>query len=113
MKTLYPGYYLAPMRWLLSTSVVCSLFGASACLIDRDQPDLAGQDVRLTIIHTADIHSRLFPYNFVPNVFDQDYGLLPVNAPFGGVARISTMVKRIRVSAERSLWLDSGDAWEG
>ncbi|HEX4449527.1 MAG TPA: 5'-nucleotidase C-terminal domain-containing protein [Kofleriaceae bacterium] len=83
------------------------------CLIDSDQPDLAGQDVRLTIIHTADIHSRLFPYDMVPNSFDQGYGLLPVNSPFGGIARISTMVKRIRVSAERSLWLDSGDAWEG
>jgi len=83
------------------------------CLVDSPQPDLAGQDVRLTIIHTADIHSRLFPYNMVPNSFDQAYGLLPVNAPFGGIARISTMVKRIRVSADRSLWLDSGDAWEG
>ncbi|HEX7700589.1 MAG TPA: bifunctional UDP-sugar hydrolase/5'-nucleotidase, partial [Kofleriaceae bacterium] len=75
--------------------------------------DLVGQDVRLTIIHTADIHSRLFPYNFVPNKFDQDYGLLPADGPFGGVARIATMVKRIRVSSNRSLWLDSGDAWEG
>jgi 5'-nucleotidase / UDP-sugar diphosphatase len=83
------------------------------CLIDTDQPDLAGQDVRLTIIHTSDIHSRLFPYDMVPNTFDQAYGLLPVNAPFGGIARITTMVKRIRVSSERSLWLDSGDAWEG
>ncbi|HEY0250741.1 MAG TPA: bifunctional UDP-sugar hydrolase/5'-nucleotidase [Kofleriaceae bacterium] len=69
--------------------------------------------MRLTIIHTSDIHSRLFPYNFVPNTFDQAYGLLPANGPFGGIARIETMVKRIRVSANRSLWLDSGDAWEG
>jgi 5'-nucleotidase / UDP-sugar diphosphatase len=93
-------------------TLVCS-FAATGCLIDRDQPDLVGQDVRLTIIHTADIHSRLFPYNFVPNKFDQDYGLLPADGPFGGVARIATMVKRIRVSSNRSLWLDSGDAWEG
>jgi len=110
MKTLYPGYYLAPMRWLLSMTLVCATTG---CLIERDQPDLEGQDVRLTIIHTSDIHSRLFPYNFVPNKFDQDYGLLPAKGPFGGIARISTMVKRIRVSSNRSLWLDSGDAWEG
>ena len=85
----------------------------AGCLVETPQPDLTGQDVRLTIIHTADIHSRLFPYDMVPNSFDQGYGLLPVNAPFGGVARISTMVNRIRVSSERSLWLDSGDAWEG
>src|SRR3569623_604031 len=88
MKTLYPGYYLAPMRWLLSMTLVCATTG---CLIERDQPDLEGQDVRLTIIHTSDIHSRLFPYNFVPNTFDQDYGLLPANGPFGGLARIGTM----------------------
>jgi 5'-nucleotidase/UDP-sugar diphosphatase len=98
------------MRWLLSTLVCLT---ATGCLIDQAQPDLEGEDVRLTIIHTADIHSRLFPYNFVPNVFDQDYGLLPAKGPFGGVARIATMVKRIRVSTDRSLWLDSGDAWEG
>jgi len=110
MKTPYPGYYLAPMRWLMT--LVCS-FAATGCLIDREQPDLADQDVRLTIIHTSDIHSRLFPYNFVPNKFDQDYGLLPADGPFGGVARIATMAKRIRVSSNRSLWLDSGDAWEG
>jgi len=111
MKTIGPGYYPAQMRWLIGMTFVCGL--GAGCLIDRDQPDLTGQDVRLTIIHTSDIHSRLFPYNFVPNKFDQDFGLLPSAGPFGGIARISTMVKRIRVSSNRSLWLDSGDAWEG
>src|SRR4051794_37652118 len=85
----------------------------ASCTVDRPQPNLVGHDVRLTIIHTSDIHSRLFPYHFVPNKFDQDYGLLPGNGPYGGIARISTMVKRIRASTNRSLWLDSGDAWEG
>jgi 5'-nucleotidase/UDP-sugar diphosphatase len=85
----------------------------ASCTVERPQPKLVGQDVRLTIIHTSDIHSRLFPYNFVPTRFDQDYGLLPANAPFGGVARISTIAKRIRASANRSLWLDSGDAFQG
>jgi 2',3'-cyclic-nucleotide 2'-phosphodiesterase (5'-nucleotidase family) len=85
----------------------------AACTIEEPQPDLAGQDIRLTIIHTSDIHSRLFPYNFVPNKFDQDYGLLPGGGPYGGMARITTLVKRIRESSDRSIWLDSGDAWEG
>ncbi len=102
-------------RPMLRTAVVG--LAAAACLASctetRPQPDLVGQDVRLTIIHTADIHSRLFPYNFTPNKFDQAYGLLPTLAPYGGIARIATMVKRIRNSADRSLWLDSGDAWEG
>ncbi|HEY5951322.1 MAG TPA: bifunctional UDP-sugar hydrolase/5'-nucleotidase [Kofleriaceae bacterium] len=86
---------------------------AAGCTVERAQPNLVGQDIHLTIIHTSDIHSRLFPYNFVPNTFDQDYGLLPANAPFGGIARITTLVKRIRRESARSLWLDSGDAFQG
>src|SRR3954465_15854330 len=85
----------------------------ASCTVDRPQPNLVGQDIRLTIIHTSDIHSRLFPYNFVPNTFDQGYGLLPANAPFGGVARIATLAKKIRESSSRSLWLDSGDCFQG
>src|SRR3954451_22813918 len=92
---------------------VVAVLALSACTVDKPQPNLVGQDIRLTIIHTSDIHSRLFPYNFVPNTFDQAYGLLPANGPFGGVARISTLVKRIRSTANRSLWLDSGDAFQG
>ncbi|HET7501840.1 MAG TPA: bifunctional UDP-sugar hydrolase/5'-nucleotidase, partial [Kofleriaceae bacterium] len=84
---------------------------ASGCTVRPAQPNLVGQDIRLTIIHTADIHSRLFPYNFVPNTFDRGYGL--VNGPFGGIARISTLVRQIRRSSNRSLWLDSGDCFQG
>jgi 2',3'-cyclic-nucleotide 2'-phosphodiesterase (5'-nucleotidase family) len=97
------------MRLLVASAVVLAV----GCTVEQKQPNLVGQDVRVTIIHTSDIHSRLFPYNFVPNKFDQDFGLLPGNGPYGGIARIATMVKRIRKSADRSLWLDSGDAWEG
>src|SRR3569623_1846857 len=85
----------------------------AACTVDKPQPNLVGQDIRLTIIHTSDIHSRLFPYHFTPNKFDQDFGLLPGAGPYGGIARIATMGKRSRKSADRALWLDSGDAWEG
>src|SRR4029079_9169243 len=86
---------------------------STGCTVHRSQPNLVGQDIRLTIIHTSDIHSRLFPYTFVPNGFEQRYGLLPANAPFGGIARISTLAKQIRATSNRSLWLDSGDCFEG
>ncbi|HEU0036622.1 MAG TPA: bifunctional UDP-sugar hydrolase/5'-nucleotidase [Kofleriaceae bacterium] len=85
--------------------------GTSACTVTQEQPDLTGQDIRLTLIHTSDIHSRLFPYNFVPNTFDRGYGL--TRGPFGGIARIATVVKDIRSSSNRSLWLDSGDCFQG
>jgi 5'-nucleotidase / UDP-sugar diphosphatase len=90
---------------------VAAVLASTGCTVQRSQPNLVGQDIRLTVIHTSDIHSRLFPYNFVPNSFDQDYGLL--NPPFGGIARMSTLVKRIRASSNRSLWLDSGDCFQG
>jgi 5'-nucleotidase len=101
------------MRRAVTAGVVVATVCLAGCTVERPQPNLVGQDIRLTIIHTSDIHSRLFPYNFVPNTFDQDYGLLPANAPFGGIARIATLVKRIRRDSNRSLWLDSGDAFQG
>jgi 5'-nucleotidase / UDP-sugar diphosphatase len=90
-----------------------AIAAAPGCTVTRDAPDLVGQDVRLTVIHTADIHSRLFPYTFVPNRSDRDFGLRPENGPFGGAARISTIIKRERRAAGRSLWLDSGDCFQG
>src|SRR3569623_2140098 len=107
------GYYPAPMRLRHALVVVIAATYLTACTTDKPQPNLVGQDIRLTIIHTSDIHSRLFPYHFTPNKFDQEFGLHPGAGPYGGIARIATMVKRIRKSADRSLWLDSGDAWEG
>ena len=101
------------MRQTINVGVFATLTCVIGCTVDQQQPDLTGQDIRLTVIHTADIHSRLFPYNFTPNKFDQDYGLLPGNGPYGGIAKIATMVKWIRKSSARSIWLDSGDVWEG
>ncbi|MBP8811274.1 MAG: bifunctional metallophosphatase/5'-nucleotidase [Kofleriaceae bacterium] len=86
---------------------------AAGCTVEREAPDLAGQDIRLTFIHTSDIHSRLFPYEFVPNRFERDYGLVLANSPFGGVAQISTLTQQIRATSRRSLWLDSGDCFQG
>ena len=86
---------------------------AAACTTQRDEPKLIGQDVRVTVIHTADIHSRLFPYKFVPNRTDQNFGLVPEEAPFGGIGRIGAIVKEERARAARSIWLDSGDSFEG
>ncbi len=87
--------------------------GAIGCTVDREPPNLVGQDVRLTFIHTSDIHSRLFPYTFVPNRFEREYGLVAANAPFGGLARMATVAQRIRATSNRSLWFDSGDCFQG
>jgi 5'-nucleotidase / UDP-sugar diphosphatase len=84
-----------------------------ACTVQRDQPNLVGQDVRVTILHTSDIHSRLFPYNFVPLRIDREFGLESGEGPYGGIARIGYIVKEERAKSARSLWLDSGDCFQG
>ena len=98
-------------RRLATVGVGLATAVATACTVSQEQPNLVGQDIRLTFIHTSDIHSRLFPYNFVPNVFDREDGLTV--APYGGIARIATIAKRIRATTNRSLWLDSGDCFQG
>ena len=84
-----------------------------ACTVQSQQPNLKGQDVRLTVIHTADIHSRLFPYRFSPGRTDQNYGLALGQGPYGGMPRIGWIIKDIRAHSARSIWLDSGDAFQG
>lgn len=92
-------------------TVLCGVF--AACTVTRENPNLVGQDIRLTFIHTADIHSRLFPYNAKSNRFDEGYGLKNDLAPFGGAAHMASIIKDIRANSARSLWLDSGDSFEG
>ncbi len=106
-----PRYTAPPMR--RTGFVLATLACAAACTVERESPNLVGQDVRLTFIHTSDIHSRLFPYNFAPNRFEREDGLLEANAPFGGLARMATIARDIRASSNRSLWIDSGDCFQG
>ncbi|MBI5528426.1 MAG: bifunctional metallophosphatase/5'-nucleotidase [Deltaproteobacteria bacterium] len=89
------------------------LLPGAACLIDAEQPDLRGKDVHLTILHTSDIHSRLLPYKYVPLSTDEDLGLDPERGPFGGIARISHIIRGERKKADRSIYLDSGDVFQG
>lgn len=105
----------------------------TGCTVQHPAPNLAGQDVHLTVVHTADLHSRFFPYYFAPGQIDKGLGLIPKPgqsfAVVGGIGRVSTIVKCIRgiytggvcdqlepligEPAARSLHLDSGDIWEG
>jgi len=105
------------LRWFsMSFLVLCVLSGVifSSCSTkDREAYNIRGQDIRLTILHTSDIHSRLFPYKYVPLTTDEDLGLDPAKGPFGGFARISYIVKRERDKAARAIYLDSGDIFQG
>ena len=81
-------------------------------------PCPAGQstcDVGLTILHTSDIHSRLFPYEQVITQVDSSLGLGELNgvSTIGGVARMSYVLQRERARAGRVIHVDSGDVFEG
>ena len=92
-----------------------AVFGLLSCLpVEKSSnPDLTGQTVRLTLLHTSDIHSRLLPYDLAPIKTDVDLGLSPEAPPYGGVARLAALIKRERAAADRSMLLDSGDCFQG
>jgi len=71
--------------------------------------------VRLTLLHTADIHSRIFPYDFQILQIDSELGLgtLDEVKNVGGVARVSYVLNRERARSDRVLHVDSGDIFEG
>ncbi|MHB8879608.1 MAG: metallophosphoesterase, partial [Myxococcaceae bacterium] len=89
------------------------LTGSCLPLLEGEQFNLAGQQVRLTVLHTSDIHSRLIPYDFAPLKTDVDLGLIPEAGPFGGATRLAALIKRERAKADRVMHLDSGDCFQG
>ncbi len=62
-----------------------------------------GGPLRLTILHTNDVHSRLEP-------FPMDGGR---NQGLGGVAARASLIESIRQEAEQVLLLDAGDIFQG
>ncbi|WNG59359.1 bifunctional metallophosphatase/5'-nucleotidase [Archangium gephyra] len=102
------------MRSLLS-GLFCVLLCTSCMpLMSGEQDlDLSGQEVRLTLLHTSDIHSRLIPYDFAPLKTDTDLGIVPEAGPFGGATRMGAILKRERTRSSRLLHLDSGDCFQG
>src|ERR1700753_3201579 len=70
--------------------------GAAGCTVQHPEPNLAGQDVHVTFVHTADLHSRFYPYYFAPGQIDKGLGLMPkAGQDFvvtGGIGRASTAV---------------------
>ncbi|MBJ81026.1 MAG: multifunctional 2',3'-cyclic-nucleotide 2'-phosphodiesterase/5'-nucleotidase/3'-nucleotidase [Myxococcales bacterium] len=85
----------------------------SGCLWEGAKTLSEGADLRLTVLHTSDIHSRLFPFELAPTRGDQNLGLNEANAPFGGVARLGYVLRRERERSRRVIHLDSGDCFQG
>ena len=87
---------------------------ASSCTVEMETEDLNFESgIRLTVIHTGDIHSRLLPYDMDLMATDERIGMKQENEPFGGLARAATIVKQIRKQAQHSVHVDSGDVFQG
>jgi 5'-nucleotidase len=63
----------------------------------------AGDVLKLTILHTNDVHSRVEPF---PMDGSRNQGL-------GGTARRSALIKQIRAREQNVLLLDAGDLFQG
>jgi 5'-nucleotidase len=99
---------------LVLGAMAAATTGGGGCTTSEAQPHLKGQ-VHLTLIHTADMHSRLFPYNLQIGQVDSGLGLGASGsiANVGGAARVSHIVGRERARAERVLHIDGGDCFQG
>ncbi|APR81374.1 5'-nucleotidase [Minicystis rosea] len=99
---------------LLAGAISSVALGSSGCAESEPTPQLKGQ-VHLTLIHTSDIHSRLFPYNLQLGQIDAGLGLGSAGSivNVGGAARISHIIGRERARADRVLHLDGGDCFQG
>ncbi|MCC6902141.1 MAG: hypothetical protein IT377_24435, partial [Polyangiaceae bacterium] len=105
------------MSWRAFLSLVLALIGAASltgCPEDP-QPVLLKGQAKLTLLHTSDIHSRLFPYALQIAQNDAALGLGAADsiATVGGVARIASAGARERAKSDRVLHIDGGDCFQG
>lgn len=68
-------------------------------------PAIVGKSVPLTLLYTADVHSRVDP--FPDGFYHRTY------AGKGGLARVATMARQIKQQHPNTLLLDSGDYLQG
>ncbi|MEP7051544.1 MAG: bifunctional UDP-sugar hydrolase/5'-nucleotidase [Pseudomonadota bacterium] len=98
--------------WLGGLGVASVLLACGAQ--HEPRPRWAGP-VRVVLIHTADLHSHVFPEPTLISAADSRRGLGHAGSveAVGGMARIATLLREIRRAEPHSLYLDSGDLIEG
>ena len=96
-----------------------SSFLVASLLLACEAPRVGGRHeagpTTLVLIHTADLHSHLFPERALLGRVDAARGLGAAGevSEVGGFARIARIVTDVRAGAAHSLYLDSGDLIEG
>jgi 5'-nucleotidase / UDP-sugar diphosphatase len=99
-----------PSRWLLQAT----LAGALSCSCASDWPREGRGSVSLALLHTSDLHSRVWPFRARVSELEAElgFGSAGTLSELGGFARLGAAVERERERGA-ALWLDSGDALEG
>jgi len=93
--------------------VLVGFLGFGGCLMETEQPVVEGHDIRVTFIHTSDIHSRLLPYALDVGETDKSMGLDDESPTVGGAARATAIIKSIRGAGGRVVHIDTGDVFQG
>jgi 5'-nucleotidase len=101
-------------RCLLAACLAGGALLVEGCPQGQPPVEIHGQ-VGFTILHTADIHSRLFPYDLQIGTTDSKLGLGPYDSVsrVGGVAKIAHILDRERARADRVLHMNCGDSFQG
>ncbi|HEX2674803.1 MAG TPA: bifunctional UDP-sugar hydrolase/5'-nucleotidase, partial [Polyangiaceae bacterium] len=95
------------------------IWGCASWLLACEAPAGSGPretgPTTLVLIHTADLHSHLFPERQMIDRVDAGRGLGRAGelSEVGGFARLASAIGEIRAGARHSLYLDSGDLVEG
>jgi 5'-nucleotidase / UDP-sugar diphosphatase len=91
----------------------------AACTDSAPETEVCGGQptcqTNLTILHTGDVHSRLFQYDLEITQVDSQLGLGTNGSvtTVGGVAQLSYVLQRERARANRVIHLNAGDWFEG
>ncbi|KAF9573328.1 hypothetical protein EC968_008782 [Mortierella alpina] len=103
------------MRFLNQAVAVCLLSILTHCstlALPTSSKVVKNDDwLKLSVIHTNDVHSRVDPAN--------DFGVgctaedIATGHCYGGTARHKTVIERLREKSEHSLLLDGGDEFQG
>ncbi len=109
-----------PLLILTAALLALTLFGFAGCDRTVDEPVLGAipksAPKKLTFFHTSDTHSKVIPFMGDPtaNGTDRRMGMLrPDSNPYGGIARLATLLKWQRELSGANFYIDSGDIFQG
>ena len=98
---------------LLVAAAMLFVTALGGCTLDGASVDIDGKDIDAVFIHTSDMHSRLIPYTMDVLTMDKNHGMQQQYGPFGGMARLSAVLKQERRNHPRVAYIDTGDVFQG